>query len=263
MFERLESNVMHKHFYFLLLIVASLSSCSTAQHAVRSKSDFDVQLDTLRVFDEVRQREIPIAIYKSITNEAHQKMVVFSHGYGANYQKNYLVYSYITRFLASKGYYVISIQHELPTDSLLPTSGIPQVVRLPMWERGVDNIFFVISELIKTQPTLDFHDITLIGHSNGGDISVLFPQYYPDIVDKIITLDHLRVTLPKQYELGVYSLRSSDKIADEGVLLTEDERNEYGIIIERLKNVKHNDMNDFGKRKSKKLIQQFILEFLN
>ncbi len=254
---------MYKLLYFALPIVVSLSSCSTTQHVVGSKSDFGVQLDTLRLFDETRQREIPIAIYQPINELENQKVVIFSHGYGANYQKNYLVYEYVTRFLASKGYYVISVQHELPTDSLLPTSGIPKVVRLPMWERGVDNIFFVISELIKTKPTLDFHDITLIGHSNGGDISLLFPQYYPDIVDKIITLDHLRVTLPKKYKLGVYSLRSSDKTADEGVLLTEDERNEYGIIIEQLKNVKHNDMNDFGKRKSKKLIQQFIFEFLN
>lgn len=248
--------------YFVLLII-SISSYSIAQNTYSTKKGFDVQLDTNRLFDQSRQREIPIALYQPITNDTHQKIVVFSHGYGHNYQKNYLIYSYLTDYLASKGYFVVSIQHELPTDSILPFTGTPQVVRLPFWERGVENILFVINSLKISHPELDFEHIALIGHSNGGDMTALFPQKYPNIVESIITLDHLRVTLPKTNGLHVLSLRSSDKKADEGVLLSEEEQKQFEITIIKLSKIKHNDMNDFGKRKSKKRIQQLVLEFLN
>jgi predicted dienelactone hydrolase len=142
-------------------------------------------LDTLKLFDQSRQREIPIAIYKPSSKvSGKQKLVIFSHGYGYNKGDTYLAYSYLTEFLATKGFFVVSIQHELATDSLIPLTGIPQIVRRPFWECGADNILFVINELKKTNPDLDFKDITLIGHSNGGDMTALFSQKYPDIVKK-------------------------------------------------------------------------------
>ena len=154
--------------YFLLIFVTA-SSCSITRHDFNSKNDYEVALDTLRLYDAAREREIPIAVYQPVTKLPNEKIVIFSHGYGHNYQKNYLVYSYLTDVLASKGYFVVSIQHELPTDSILPFTGIPQVVRLPFWERGVENILFVINSLKKTNPELNFEHIALIGHSNGGD----------------------------------------------------------------------------------------------
>jgi predicted peptidase len=215
------------------------------------------------MYDQSRKREIPIAIYKPKTNvtKKHQ-VVIFSHGYGQNKGGDYLAYSYLTEFLASKGYFVVSIQHELATDSLLPLTGIPQIVRRPFWERGADNILFVINELKKTNPDLDYKHVTLIGHSNGGDMTALFPQKYPKIVAKIITLDNRRMTFPKTKKVRVYSLRSSDQPADEGVLPTEKEVKKYKMKIIKLANTIHNEMDNDANEEQRKEIQKYILNFI-
>jgi predicted dienelactone hydrolase len=82
----------------------------------------------------------------------NKKLSLFSHGYGQNKGGDYLAYSYLSEVLASKGFFVVSIQHELATDSLLPLTGNPQIVRRPFWERGAENILFVINELKRTNP---------------------------------------------------------------------------------------------------------------
>ena len=174
-----------------------------------------------------------------------------------------MAYSYLTDFLASKGYFVVSIQHELATDSLLPLTGIPQVVRRPFWERGVENIVFVINELKKTNPELDFTHITLIGHSNGGDMTALFPQKYPNIVDKIVTLDNRRMALPKTNNPKVYSLRSSDQPADKNVLPTEDEQKKFGMVIIKLPKTTHNQMDNNANNEQREEIRNHVLAFLN
>jgi predicted esterase len=217
--------------------------------------------DSLTLFDKIRNRQIPVAIYKPRSGKA--KIVIFSHGYGQNRPGTYLAYSYLNEYLASKGYFVISIQHELSTDSLIPSSGIPQVVRRPFWERGAENILFVINELKRTNPELDFKHITLIGHSNGADMTALFPQTYPGIIDKIITLDNRRMPLPRTASPKVYSLRSSDQPADEGVLPNEAEQQKYGIKIIKLPNTIHNDMDDHANNRQRNEIREYVLSFLN
>jgi predicted peptidase len=142
-------------------------------------------------------------------------------------------------------------------------TGNPQVVRRPFWERGADNILFVINELKRTNPELDFNYISLIGHSNGGDMTALFPQKYPNIVQKIMTLDNRRMALPKSKKIKVYSLRSSDQPADEGVLPTEKETKKYKIKIVKLANTTHNEMDDNANIDQRKEIQNYTLNFLN
>jgi len=113
--------------YFSIIIFAFLTSCLTAKKTVDNKQTFGVSLDTLKLYDQARQREIPIATYrpKNINQTDKWKIVIFSHGYGQNKGGDYLAYSYLTDYLASKGYFVVSIQHELPTDNLIPSTGIP------------------------------------------------------------------------------------------------------------------------------------------
>jgi predicted esterase len=220
-------------------------------------------LKSLNLFDQSRQREIPVAIYTPLTEgKAKQKVVIFSHGYGQNKGGDYLAYSYLTEFLASNGYVVVSIQHELATDSLLPLTGIPQIVRRPFWDRGADNILFVMNEMKKLYPELDYKHITLIGHSNGGDMTALFPQKYPGRVERIITLDNRRMALPKTKKVRVYSLRSSDQPADDGVLPSEKEIINYKMTIIKLENTIHNDMDDNANDEQRKEIQNYILNFL-
>lgn len=257
---------MRINIYFSVLIITFLGSCLTAEKkAVENDVSFKISLDTLSWLDQLRQRKIPIAVYKSQNgNKAgKQKVIIFSHGYGQNKGGDYLAYSYLTEYLASQGYFVASIQHELPTDSLLPLTGIPQIVRRPFWERGADNILFVINELKKINPELDFKHITLMGHSNGGDMTALFPQKYPNIADKIITLDNRRMALPRGNKPGVYSLRSSDQPADEGVLPSVEEQKKFGMKIIKLPNTIHNNMDDHANKEQREEIRNYILTFLN
>lgn len=225
----------------------------------------DFRLDTLTLVDSARNRVIPVAFYVPTQPlKRGFEVVIFSHGYGQNRGGDYLAYSYLTENLAKHGYFVASIQHELPTDSLLPTSGIPQVVRRPFWDRGVENILFVINTLRKKKLYhLNFENITLIGHSNGGDMTALFPQKHPNIVQKIITLDHRRMALPRAISPQILTLRSSDQVADEGVLPTEIEQKKYNITIVKLPNTIHNDMDDNANPQQRIEINQHILRFLS
>jgi predicted peptidase len=247
-----------------IFIVGLLTSSSTFGQSVDNKSQMAISLDTLKLYDQTRQREIPIAIYKPTTDITEKRrVVIFSHGYGQNKGGDYLAYSYLTEYLASAGFFVVSIQHELATDSLLPLTGNIQIVRRPFWDRGAENILFVLNELKKTHSDLDFKHITLIGHSNGGDMTALFPEKYPNTVEKIITLDNRRMALPKTKKIKVYSLRSSDQPADEGVLPTEKEIRKFRMKIVKLANTTHNEMDDNANDEQRKEIQQHILLFLN
>ena len=158
---------------------------------------------------------------------------------------------------------VISIQHELLTDELMPLEGKPQVVRRPFWERGADNILFVIRYAQAHFATVcNTKNIILIGHSNGGDMSALFPQKYPGIIHKVITLDNRRMALPRTRKQKVYSLRSSDQPADEGVLPTEAEAKKCNIKILKLAATIHNDMDDGGTEAQQAEINGYIKQFL-
>lgn len=244
-----------------------MAGCVTRKNVSTNQSaigKYEITLDTFNLYDRSRNRKIPVAIFRpgQYTGKIPQQVVVFSHGYGQNKPGSYLAYAYLTDFLASKGFFVASVQHELTTDSLLPHAGTPRIVRRSFWDRGADNILFVINELQKTYPQLDFHHITLIGHSNGADMTALFPLKYPDIVSRIITLDNRRMALPENKQLKVCSLHSSDQPADDGVVPTAEEQTKFGITIINLSDTKHNDMDDTGTEKQHKEINGYVLKFL-
>lgn len=64
-------------------------------------------------------------------------------------------------------------------DPLLAMEGNFMETRMPNWERGVANILFTIQEFKKLKPQLNWNDFILIGHSNGGDMTMLFATRYP------------------------------------------------------------------------------------
>jgi pimeloyl-ACP methyl ester carboxylesterase len=257
---------MDKRFY-LVLICLSLTGCLTdwngakAQH---SATRFEVELDSLTLFDQARNRSIPVAIYqpKKLKRAKNKGVIIFSHGYGENKGGDNLIYSYLTENLAANGYFVASIQHELPTDSLIPAKGIPQIVRRPFWDRGADNILYVIQALKRSDPELNFKNLTLIGHSNGGDMTALFPQKYPDIASRIITLDNRRMALPRTSHPKVYSLRSSDFPADEGVLPSLADQGRYQMKIIKLSNTRHGEMDNNASAEQRREINHYVLRFL-
>jgi len=248
----------------LLILCLTVIQCSTNKQILSKKREnTKFKLDTLTLFDQNRNREIPIAIYQPKNLYKSNKIpIIFSHGYGENNGKDYLnAYTYLTEFLASKGYFVISIQHELKTDELLAMSGKLQETRRPNWERGVQNIFYVLQEINKIYPELKFNKLSLIGHSNGGDMTVLFAHKYPDLADKIITMDNRRMEIPRIANPKFYTLRSKDYPADEGVLPTDEELNKYDIKVQ-FTGINHSNMDNDANETERKYLTTKILEYL-
>ncbi|MDR0791868.1 MAG: hypothetical protein LBE82_01055 [Chitinophagaceae bacterium] len=220
-------------------------------------------MDTLTLNDPSRNRKIPVAIYQPANEKNSNRIpIIFSHGYGENKGGDYLyAYTYLTEFLASKGYFVVSVQHELNTDEPLAMTGKLQETRMPNWERGAQNILFVLQEMKKEYPQLKYDKLSLIGHSNGGDMTVLFAHKYPELVYKIISMDNRRMELPRTRTPQIFTLRSNDYSADEGVLPTNEEAKEYDIVIE-FTNINHSNMDNDANDKERKYMTEKILEYL-
>ncbi|MBI1342513.1 MAG: alpha/beta hydrolase [Terrimonas sp.] len=252
--------------YKLIILSTILTSClnhKTATTLQTINKTYDFKLDNVEIFDNARNRKIPVAFYFPKTGQEikNQQIIIFSHGYGQNKGGNNLVYSYLTENLASKGYYVVSIQHELPTDELLPMKGNLQIVRRPNWERGVENILFVLKKMKEIKPNLDYRHLTLIGHSNGGDMTMLFANKYPELVNKVISMDNRRMPLPKLFKPKIYTLRSNDFPADEGVLPTSEEQIKYKITIQPT-NINHSSMDNEATMEERKIINRYIEKYL-
>ena len=223
-----------------------------------------VHRDTLTLVDTTRGRTIPIAIWtKTGASLDDQLPVLLSHGYNENLPGTYLHYSYLAEFLAEHGCFVVSIQHELQGDGPLEMNGNLRELRMPNWERGAKNILFVLDQLKRVHPELGFSHTTLIGHSNGGDMSVLFAQQHPELVENLITLDNRRLPLPRSKTPRVLSLRSNDAPADEGVLPTREEELRFGIKVVRMDNTRHNEMSDRANADQREAIRWLVFAFLD
>ena len=197
---------MKKGFTILLLLL------SLAE--VYAQTEF-----TTSLFDSRRNRIVPVAVYRPKKESARTGVIIFNHGYDGNKNdKSNQSYSYLTRFLAEKGYYVISIQHELSDDPLLAMEGNFMETRMPNWKRGEENILFTIREFKKLKPNLQWEKLCVIGHSNGGDITMLTATNHPELIMKAISMDHRRMIIPRTQKPRIYTLRGCDYDADPGVL---------------------------------------------
>lgn len=218
---------------------------------------------TTCLFDTSRDRVIPIAVYQPQKVNSKTKVIVFSHGYDGNKNsKSNQTYSYLTRFLSQKGFYVISIQHELSDDPFLAMEGDFMQTRMSNWERGTDNILFTIQEFKNLKPQLNWNELVLIGHSNGGDMIMLFATKYPQLIKKAISMDHRRMIMPRTSTPNLYTLRGCDYDADAGVLPTEQEQERYRMKVVKLDGVTHCNMGENGAKEQHNLINQHIYEFL-
>lgn len=245
-----------------LLIIGVAGKKVTAQS---SANQSEVKTESIDLFDKSRNRQIPVVLYSpsefintSSGKKKKLKLAIISHGYGGKNTE----YSFITNNLVRHGYFVASIQHQLPSDEPLPTTGNPYETRKPSWESGVQNILFVIQELKRMKPDLSFKDLVLIGHSHGGDTVMLFASEHPELARKIISLDNRRMPIPRTRKPQILSIRSSDQVADVGVLPTDMEQEKFGVKIIKLSNTIHNDMWDGATEKQKLEINQIINRFL-
>ncbi len=233
-----------------------------------SVSKWAIRHESFTFYDPDRDnRPVPvdIAIRRDKQMQADAGMiklpvVVFSHG---NTVKS-TEYSFINNVFAAHGYMVLSIQHDLPTDTPMVTKpGEPYVGRLPQILRGVANIRFAVAQMHEVQPNADYDHLTVVGHSMGGDITMYFAKQYPDAIKKVVTLDNLRVPFMTDGKFKILSFRSKDPQfkTDPGVIPSGQLREKAGITVVNTP-FRHDDMRDTGSKEAKASIETMLDKFL-
>jgi pimeloyl-ACP methyl ester carboxylesterase len=233
-----------------------------------SVSKWAIRHESFTFYDPDRDnRPVPvdIAIRRDKQMQADAGMiklpvVVFSHG---NTVKS-TEYSFINNVFAAHGYVVLSIQHDLPTDTPMVTKpGEPYVGRLPQIQRGVANIRFAVAQMHEVQPNADYDHLTVVGHSMGGDITMYFAKQYPDEIRKVVTLDNLRVPFMTDGKFKILSFRSKDPQfkTDPGVIPSGQLREKAGITVVNTP-FRHDDMRDTGSKEAKASIEAMLDKFL-
>jgi len=234
-----------------------------------SFSKWAIRHETLTFHDTTRGDrpiEVDIAVRRDRELRANAGLIklpvaIINHGNTVKFTE----YSFLANLFAARGYIVMSIQHDLATDAPLVTQvGELYVGRLPNYHRGVANIRFAIDELKKVQPNADYDRLTMVGHSNGGDISMYFAKMYPDQIKKVVTLDNLRVPFMTDGRFKIISFRSKDPVfrPDPGVIPSEEICEKAGITIVRT-SFRHNDMRDTGSDEAKATIQEMLDKMLD
>ncbi|MBY0566565.1 MAG: alpha/beta hydrolase [Hyphomonadaceae bacterium] len=183
------------------LLIAS--ACVTPTWRTPERLDF---------FDLERQRSIPVIIYGADDNP--RPLAVLSSGYGAPPD----AYSFLASHLAARGYVVAAIQHDLEGDEAPASSGDIATLRRPIWERGAANIAFVI-EALRERRLASAEKVLLIGHSQGGDISMLYAETRPADLAAVFSLGSAGKSLDRivhkltESVRGIRMRRSSRPIA--------------------------------------------------
>ena len=230
-------------------------------------SKWAIRHETLNLYDASRQR--PISVDLAVRRDYEMKadngfwklpVAIISNG---NTVKN-TEYSFLANALAARGYLVASIEQDLPSDPpLMTVVGKPYVGRRGIYIRCEANILYVVGALQKLQPHADYDHLTLVGHSNGGDVSMYFAKEHPELVSKVVTLDNLRVPFVTNDGLKILSFRSKDPHfkTDPGVLPTAKEAKKEGIDIINT-GALHTELSDRGPDSVKEKIQATLDKFL-
>jgi pimeloyl-ACP methyl ester carboxylesterase len=188
-------------------------------------------------------------------------VVILSHGNTVKHTE----YSFLTNTFAARGYLVVSIQHDLAADDPMVTNVAEEFVgRRSQYNRGIANILFTIEQIRELYPNADYQHLTLVGHSNGGDISMYFAKRHPELVKKVVTLDNLRVPFVTDGKVKILSFRSKDAKfkPDPGVVPDDETCAKAGIQVVRTE-FQHNDLSDRGSEEVKGFIENALHDFLN
>lgn len=248
-----------------LVVLACICLLSGGLYVAASK--WAIRHETLNLFDTTRQRAVSVDVavrrdYEMKADDGYWRLPVALISNG-NTVKN-TEYSFLENVLAARGYLVASIEQDLPSDPPLVTKvGLPYVGRLDVYKRSEANILFVVGQLKKIQPHADYDHLTMVGHSNGGDVAMYFAKEHPQMVSKIITLDNLRVPFVLNHKMKILSFRSSDPNfkTDPGVLPTPEEAKAEGIDIVKTP-FQHTWLSDRGPDEAKEKIEATLDKFL-
>src|SRR5215467_6757493 len=249
-----------------IAVLVSVSALAAVGYFTVSK--WAIKHETATFYDGSRDNRpvaVDVAVRRDKEMQANAGMItlpvaILNHG---NTVKN-TEYSFLTNAFAARGYEVISIQHDLPTDPPMVTKvGELYVGRLAQIQRGVANIRFAVAEMQKVQPNADYDHLTMVGHSMGGDITMYFAKQYPEEIKKVVTLDNLRVPFITSGKFKILSFRSKDPQfkADPGVVPSDDICEKAGITVVNT-GFRHNDMRDTGSDDAKSSIQSMLDKFL-
>src|SRR5262252_4245577 len=250
-----------------ITVLVSVGIVATAAYFTVSK--WAIRHESFTFYDASRENHpvaVDIAVRRDKEAQANAGMLklpvtIFNHGNTVKFTE----YSFLANVFAARGYRVVSIQHDLPTDPPMVTKvGELYVGRLAQIQRGVANIRFAVEEMKKLQPNADYDHLTVVGHSMGGDITMYFAKQYPDEVKKVVTLDNLRVPFITSGKFKILSFRSKDPQfkADPGVVPNSDICEKAGITVVNTA-FQHNDMRDTGSEEAKTSIQGMLDKFLD
>ena len=242
--------------------ITVLAVCSLALVGYFNASKWAIHHQTLTFLDPERSDRtvsFDIAVRRDREMESMAEMIdlpvaILSHG---NTVKN-TEYSFLTNLFAARGYLVISVQHDLESDDPMVTKvGEEYVGRRMQYNRGIFNIKFAIDQLKKVYPNADYRHLTLIGHSNGGDISMYFAKLHPELVKKVVTLDNLRVPFLTDGKVKILSFRSKDPVfkTDPGVVPDPEVCAKAGITVVQT-DFQHTWLSDRGPDNVKESIQK-------
>lgn len=240
---------MKKTFFLITLLFFSFftdkksNALETSNQPIKPSGQYLVCTQIQNFYDKKRNRVIPVQIYWPNNNKSEIKLspkliaqnikaTTIPGFYYAQNEKNIILkqssgivlinpgngvamtdYSYLATELASHGFFVVTIANQLKDDPKLITKKTLKETRMPAWQRGVDNNLAVLVELKNKDfvDMLDFNNITLIGHSLGGDMVMLFATEHPDLVKNIISLDNLRINFPDQKKPRMMILRNQKR----------------------------------------------------
>jgi hypothetical protein len=250
-----------------MAILLSVGVLVTAAYFTASK--WAIRHTTLTFYDPLRTDrpvDVDIAVRRDREMESIAEMItlpvaILNHGNTVKFTE----YSFLANVFAMRGYLVASVQHDLESDGPMVTQvGEEYVGRRSHYNRGIANIMFVIDELKRIYPEADYHHLTMVGHSNGGDISMYFAKRYPDMIKKVVTLDNLRVPFITDGKFKILSFRSRDPVfkADPGVVPDDEMCQKAGITVVKT-TYQHNDLSDRGPDGVKNTIQSILDRFLN
>jgi hypothetical protein len=249
-----------------ITVLVSLSALVTVAYFTASK--WAIRHETLTFNDPARDNRpvaVDVAVRRDKEMQANAGMIklpvaILNHGNTVRFTE----YSFLANVFAARGYIAMSIQHDLPTDAPMVTKvGELYVGRQPQYLRGIANIKFAVEEMQEVQPNADYDHLTMVGHSNGGDISMYFAKMYPDQIKKVVTLDNLRVPFLTDGRFKILSFRSNDPQfkTDPGVVPNEDVCEKSGITVVQT-GYRHTDMSDRGSDDVKSTIEGTLDKFL-
>jgi pimeloyl-ACP methyl ester carboxylesterase len=250
-----------------IAVLVSVGALFTVAYVTASK--WAIRHETITFNDVARDNrpvQVDVAVRRDKEMQANAGMIklpvaVLNHGNTVKFTE----YSFLANVFAARGYEVISIQHDLPTDPPMVTKvGEPFVGRLTQIQRGVANIKFAVAQMREVQPNADYDHLTVVGHSMGGDITMYFAKQYPDEVRKVVTLDNLRVPFITSGKFKILSFRSKDPQfkTDPGVIPDPALCEKAGITVVQT-GFQHNDMRDTGSDTAKSSIQDMLDKFLS